>query len=149
MIKVGTLVAARMYLVAQGCDPDTFDASALRLSLVMDEFAKAAIKGSLARAREIYRQMHPGGCRLLSEGDGCRCFLCQLDEIAKDNGVKLEDQPDCDSGAILQIEPLRTIYYECPNCDHHWTEKWSCACDSTCPHCMTKNIQASDSEPAE
>ena len=34
------------------------------------------------------------------------------------------------------------IYYECPDCGHLWQEEYECACDSTCPECGTRNIQA-------
>lgn len=45
---------------------------------------------------------------------------------------------------------LLDIEYRCPECDHEWQEKWSCACDSECPNCGLKNITAlSWSEAAE
>ncbi len=31
--------------------------------------------------------------------------------------------------------------YKCPECNHKWSEVWSCACDSECPSCGMKNIQ--------
>ena len=39
-------------------------------------------------------------------------------------------------------EPLLDISYCCPDCGHEWQEQWSCACDSECPACGTKNITA-------
>lgn len=29
--------------------------------------------------KEVYRGLHIGGCRMLSLGDECNCFLCQID----------------------------------------------------------------------
>jgi predicted Zn-ribbon and HTH transcriptional regulator len=39
-------------------------------------------------------------------------------------------------------ERLLDIEYRCPECGHEWNEQWSCACDSECPICGTKNITA-------
>lgn len=43
------------------------------------------LKGRIHRAtetvKEAYRKKHPGGCRMLSQGNGCRCVLCLCDEI--------------------------------------------------------------------
>ena len=38
------------------------------------------------------------------------------------------------------------IRYECPACQHQWHEIWSCACDSECPACGLRAIQAADYE---
>lgn len=34
-------------------------------------------------AKEEYRMRHPGGCRLLTYGESCRCFLCSLDRAKR------------------------------------------------------------------
>ncbi len=36
------------------------------------------------------------------------------------------------------------IVYKCPNpdCSHGWREQYDCPCDSECPNCETKNIEA-------
>ena len=36
-------------------------------------------KNGIEKAKEIYRSIHPGGCRIISKGDSCVCFLCQCD----------------------------------------------------------------------
>ena len=36
------------------------------------------------------------------------------------------------------------IDYHCPACEHDWQEEWSCACDSECPQCGARDIEASD-----
>lgn len=35
-------------------------------------------------AKDIYRQIHSGGCKLLSQGDKCRCFLCRVEAAVVD-----------------------------------------------------------------
>lgn len=40
-------------------------------------------------AKNVYRQLHPGQCRIVSEGNNCRCFLCRVDDFiaaARDEG---------------------------------------------------------------
>lgn len=38
----------------------------------------------LTWAKRLYQTLYPGGCKIISLGDDCRCFLCQIDnEIAK------------------------------------------------------------------
>jgi hypothetical protein len=34
---------------------------------------------ALEFAKDKYRERHPGGCKMLSEGDACQCFLCEMD----------------------------------------------------------------------
>lgn len=46
-------------------------------------------------------------------------------------------------------ERLLNIEYRCPKCRHEWQEQWSCACDSECPECGTKNIAALSWEEAD
>jgi DNA-directed RNA polymerase subunit RPC12/RpoP len=43
-------------------------------------------------------------------------------------------------------EAMKRIDYHCPNCGHEWEEIWTSACDSTCPECGLKNIEALDWE---
>jgi hypothetical protein len=45
----------------------------------MDDFKKG-----IEKAKEIYRTIHRGGCRIISKGDDCDCFLCRCDnEVEK------------------------------------------------------------------
>lgn len=48
---------------------------------------RAAIEAAREEEREaakaIYRELHSGDCRLLSQGEACRCFLCRVDERKK------------------------------------------------------------------
>ncbi len=46
------------------------------------------------------------------------------------------------SDAEIEPERLLVVQYQCPNCEHLWQEEWSCACDSECPKCDTRNITA-------
>lgn len=38
----------------------------------------------LAHAKRLYRETNPGSCRMLSQGFGCRCFLCRADELIEE-----------------------------------------------------------------
>lgn len=55
-------------------------ASAIRLGMLMHEFGLAGRHGGIESAKAIYREMHPGRCRMFSEGLACECFLCRCDE---------------------------------------------------------------------
>ena len=41
-----------------------------------------------------------------------------------------------------EAEGLYLIAYRCPRCMGEWTEEWSCACDSECPNCDLRHIEA-------
>jgi len=30
-------------------------------------------------AKAKYKELHSGGCRMYSQGENCKCFLCQMD----------------------------------------------------------------------
>ena len=34
------------------------------------------------------------------------------------------------------------IKYKCYRCDREWTEYYECACDSECPKCFAKDVEA-------
>jgi hypothetical protein len=34
----------------------------------------------LTWAKSLYQTLHSGGCRILSLGDNCKCFLCQIEK---------------------------------------------------------------------
>lgn len=59
-----------------------WEVAALRNRAEMTDKMTAYCNG-LEKAKSIYRVLHPGGCRMLSEGDSCRCFLCQIDEAKR------------------------------------------------------------------
>jgi predicted nucleic acid-binding Zn-ribbon protein len=48
-----------------------------------------------------------------------------------------------------------TNYYRCPRCAHEWEDRWSCACNDSCPECGLRDIEPydyegdDDSEPAQ
>ncbi len=41
----------------------------------------SARRAAIEEAKTIYRSLHSGGCRMLSQGDACECFLCQMDQV--------------------------------------------------------------------
>lgn len=56
------------------------------MSLEQVRFLCSGIVIGLKKAKEIFRESldSRGGCKLLSKGDECRCFLCLCDvEIAR------------------------------------------------------------------
>lgn len=46
-----------------------------------DEIYLAGIRKGLQHSKTVYRRIHTGGCRMLSKGDMCECFLCQIDNL--------------------------------------------------------------------
>lgn len=38
---------------------------------------------TLKAVQTIYRSKHSGLCRMFSQGDDCRCFLCHIDNLIK------------------------------------------------------------------
>jgi len=58
-------------------------------SKLVDEFSISGYCIGLERAKEIYRGFYSGGCRMLSQGDHCTCFLCKCDEAKSESrGLK-------------------------------------------------------------
>lgn len=57
-------------------NPDSEYASTLER--LVDLAEKLARKDAMDAAVKIYRSLHSGGCRVLSEGEACDCFLCQV-----------------------------------------------------------------------
>jgi hypothetical protein len=37
---------------------------------------------------------------------------------------------------------MLSIRYICPACGEDWEEVWECACDSECPKCGARNVEA-------
>lgn len=70
--------AARMF-IAYGNDGT--DESAQRLAKMMDEFGRAGYNQALDAAKEAYRAVHSGECRMFSKGEECQCVLCRLDKL--------------------------------------------------------------------
>ena len=46
----------------------------------LDEELAMDVVDTLEKAKSIHRETHPGGCKILSMGDKCTCFLCQCDK---------------------------------------------------------------------
>lgn len=41
------------------------------------------------------------------------------------------------------------IDYHCSECGQDWQEEWSCACDSDCPACGARHIEAAEWRDAD
>lgn len=53
------------------------------LAEVIDDFCKQSAHFAFDSAKECYKELHSGGCRMLTEGDNCQCFLCRIDNYKK------------------------------------------------------------------
>lgn len=73
---------AKLFFLARVPDASQDDAAAY--AALLDEFALSGYRQGLEMAKSIYREMHPGGCKMLSQGELCECFLCRCDK-AKQN----------------------------------------------------------------
>ena len=40
-------------------------------------------------------------------------------------------------------------HYQCPRCDHAWSDEWSCQCDDDCPACGLRHISPANSEDVD
>lgn len=73
----------------------------------MDDYEKG-----IEKAKEIYRLIQPRGCRILSKGKGCTCFLCRCDQEIKHHLTSQYsewEERDIDLGRPSLME-----YYEYP-----------------------------------
>ena len=73
-------------------------------------------KNGIEKAKEIYRSIHPGGCRIISKGDSCVCFLCQCDHAVdrhltqQYSGLaKLVEKAQVKTGEQLVINNLKKL----------------------------------------
>ena len=59
------------------------DIPEMRLALV--EFSalnqSVGVEHTLEFAKQRYRELHPGECRVFSKGNACDCFLCSMDVL--------------------------------------------------------------------
>jgi len=53
-----------------------------------------------------------------------------------------KNMPEQDEANTDEENTIFDILYNCPFCHHEWRETWTCACDSDCPKCGTRNIEA-------
>lgn len=77
MSKTGPRGAAALFLATLSGELSSFDVG--RLARLIEEFAVVGYRVGLEEAKGIYRELHPGGCKMLSQGEGCWCFLCRID----------------------------------------------------------------------
>lgn len=69
--------AAQLFLITVPAERTPADAE--RLAKLLDAFAVSGMNRGLDVAMKIYRELHSGGCHLLSQGSACDCFLCRCD----------------------------------------------------------------------
>lgn len=51
------------------------------LATLITEYARDGYLRGLQEAKKRYREFHSGGCRMLSQGEECECFLCEIDKL--------------------------------------------------------------------
>jgi len=54
------------------------------LAELIDEFCKQSASHVIEVAKAKYKELHSGGCRMYSQGENCKCFLCQMDNYRHD-----------------------------------------------------------------
>jgi hypothetical protein len=74
---MNALQSAQFFLLTSRSPPT--DEDARRLANLIEEFARQAFNNGLLTAIQVYRELHSGGCHVLSKGDACDCFLCRID----------------------------------------------------------------------
>lgn len=120
-----TMLACRSEIVERYCD----ESFALMFRLSRGRFI---VGYALADNGMLFR----GELLTDSDEDDARSMARQLsDRLAE---LDAEDE-----------ERWLNIEYGCPNCGHDWEDQWSCACDSECPECGTKDISALSWDDAE
>jgi hypothetical protein len=73
--------AAAMFVMARGRGGPNDREDAAALSDLLTLYSAEGFRVGLLRAKDVYRALHSGGCRLLSRGDACDCFLCRIDDL--------------------------------------------------------------------
>lgn len=72
------------YLFLRAWASNAPEEAATKLAQLIDTFTKTAYGLGLDTAKSVYRELHPGQCKMLSQGDECNCFLCQMDNKQKE-----------------------------------------------------------------
>lgn len=70
-------------LTVQGFGPSMIlqARNARKLTLAGQEDRFNRIHQAVEAVKAAYREQHPGGCRMFSQGNNCRCILCLCDQI--------------------------------------------------------------------
>lgn len=76
--------AAGLFLLARGRGGVNAKEDHAALTQLLIEFASTGALAACMRAKKLYRERHSGGCRMLSQGDLCDCFLCAIAAETKD-----------------------------------------------------------------
>ncbi len=73
--------AARLFLLARGRGGENHHDDLSALSAIITQFSLVGFSLGLEKAKEVYREVHSGGCEILSKGGDCKCFLCRCDDL--------------------------------------------------------------------
>lgn len=73
--------AANLFLLARGRGGVNEAEDRAALIALLREFGRQGVRVGLEKSKELFRESTDatGGCRMLSRGDGCKCFLCAVD----------------------------------------------------------------------
>ena len=77
----------------------------------MDDYQRG-----LEKAKNIYRDLHPGQCKVPSKGGDCTCFLCQCDEVIARH-LSSKSSIDCGCNGFYQLFGVHR-----PGCPHAFDE---------------------------
>ena len=82
---VSAEAAARLFCLARGRGGDNAAEDTAALACLIREFALQGFMQGMQRAKEEFRHSSDsaGGCKMLSLGDACNCFLCRIDKALR------------------------------------------------------------------
>ena len=82
--------AANLFIAMRGRSGESQQEDRDCLVRLLRVFAFQGVKAGLAKAKDLFRDSTDarGGCKMVSSGEKCRCFLCLADnEIAGSNDL--------------------------------------------------------------
>lgn len=89
--------AANLFILSRGRHGDTEREDRDVLVSLLREFGMQGVLLGLEKSKALFRDSTDakGGCKLLSQGEACRCFLCLVDnELATATGLMQSGSPN-------------------------------------------------------
>ena len=78
---IDEVVVANLFVRARGRSGEHEIEDRDALVLLLREFAMQGVRVGLKKSKELFRISTDagGGCKMLCQGDDCKCFLCLVD----------------------------------------------------------------------